>query len=302
MIVEHVQKVVHSLADRVLVLNWGSLIAEGTPAEVTADEEVGRIYLGSGRQAPTEGLSVRERGEHAPREGARLELAGVSAHRAGITALDGASIVIEPGEIVTVLGANGAGKTSLTQAISGLLPASAGSIRWNGEDITAVPAHRRARLGIAHCQEGRKLFPGLTVAENLELGAFGTDRAERRRRLETVYEIFPVVRDRRRQIATTMSGGQQQMVAIGRALMSAPRLLLCDEVTLGLSPRVADEIYEALGRIAATATSMLLVEQDTERSLSVSAHAYVLSRGAVVYDGAPSGLSKSVLHQAYLGL
>jgi branched-chain amino acid transport system ATP-binding protein len=302
-IVEHVQKVVHELADRVIVLDWGSLIAEGTPAEIEADEQVGRIYLGSGRVSSR--ASVTERSTDttpADAEGAvGLVLENVSAQRGAIIALRDVSLTIGRGEIVTVLGANGAGKSSLTQTISGLLPLSAGRVLWDGADITHLSAHQRAPLGIAHCQEGRKLFPGLTVAENLDLGAFRASRTEREERRDLVYQLFPVLKDRSRQIATTMSGGQQQMVAIGRALMARPRLLLCDEVTLGLSPKVADAIYVALEQVAATETSMLLVEQDTDRSMSVASHVYVLARGSVAYDGRPSRLDKSTLVSAYLG-
>ncbi|WP_375384919.1 ATP-binding cassette domain-containing protein [uncultured Microbacterium sp.] len=304
MIVEHVQKVVHDLADRVIVLNWGSLIAEGTPAEVTANEEVGRIYLGSGRVASTTAAVDREARETGAvpgqsRDGLTLE--SVSARRGAIVALTDISISVRPGEIVTVLGANGAGKTSLTQVISGLLPASSGRVLWQGEDITSVPAFHRATARIAHCQEGRRLFVGLTVTENLELGGFRVPRAERDDLKAMVFDIFPVLKDRAKQVATTMSGGQQQMVAIGRALMAKPLLLLCDEVTLGLSPKVADEIYLALEQVAKTHTSMLLVEQDTDRSLAVASHAYLLSRGRVVYDGPPRALGKEQLLEAYLG-
>ncbi|MFB2587016.1 ATP-binding cassette domain-containing protein [Herbiconiux liukaitaii] len=307
LIVEHVQKVIHELADRVLVLNWGSLIAEGTPAEVTQNEEVSRIYLGGGRAAKADAVAVADRGPAATPAGEAaahndgLRVEAISAHRGGIVALAEVSIAIHGGEVVTVLGANGAGKTSLTQCISGLLQVSSGAIHWKGEAIEHLPAHRRALKGIAHTQEGRKLFAGLTVSENLDLGGLRIRAAEREERKAEIYEIFPILKERRKQIAVTMSGGQQQMVAIGRALMSRPALLLCDEVTLGLSPLVADEIYEALERIAASNTSMLLVEQDVERSLSISNHAYVLSRGAVVYAGSPRELTKEVLHQAYLG-
>lgn len=301
MIVEHVQKVVHELADRVIVLNWGSLIAEGTPAEVTANEEVGRIYLGSGRAAAGTTAVDRATGAAVEQASTGLVLESVSARRGAIVALTDISLTVRPGEIVTVLGANGAGKSSLTQVISGLLPASGGRVIWQGDDITTLPAFRRAATRIAHCQEGRRLFAGLTVTENLDLGGFRVSRAEREDLKAMVFDIFPVLKDRAKQVATTMSGGQQQMVAIGRALMAKPLLLLCDEVTLGLSPKVADEIYLALEQVAKTDTSMLLVEQDTDRSLAVASHAYLLSRGSVVYDGPPRSLGKEQLLEAYLG-
>lgn len=304
-VVEHVQRVVHELADRVIVLNWGKLLTTGTPSEVTADRRVQEIYLGDGRAASTgERRSLPESPgstDVPPDDASGLRIASLDVHRGGQHALRGVDLRIAPGEIVTLLGANGAGKTTLAQAVSGLVGVTSGSIRWNGREIAKVPVHKRARLGIAHCQEGRKLFRGLTVRENLELGGFGASAAERAQRLAYVEEIFPILADRRQQIATTMSGGQQQMVAIGRALMAAPSLLLLDEVTLGLSPKAADEIYHAIARIADSGTSLLLVEQDIARSTSVAMRAVVLAQGVVVYDDAPERLSQHQLVEAYLG-
>jgi branched-chain amino acid transport system ATP-binding protein len=296
-LVEHVQRVVHQLADRVIVLNWGTLLAEGTPAEVTADPRVQQVYLGSGRPAAV----ARERSVTQDPSRPGLVVEQLTVRRGMHRALEQVSLRIGVGEIVTVLGANGAGKTTLTGAISGLLPNQSGRIEWAGEDVTPLAAHVRAQRGIAHCQEGRRLFAGLTVVENLELGGYGARPAERERRMQSIFELFPVLADRRTQIGATMSGGQQQMLAIGRALMSDPGLLMLDEVTLGLSPKVADEIYEAINRIAATDTSLLLVEQDTERCLSVADRAYVLSHGRVVFEGIPADLTQERLLSAYLG-
>ena len=295
--VEHVQKVVRQLADRVLVLNWGSLLAEGTPEEVAGNPEVQRVYLGGSRtRSPSRrtGTAVAS-----PRDG--LQLDRVTVRRGGHRAIENVSLRIGTGEVVTVLGANGAGKTTLTQAISGILPVTSGSVTWRGSDITRVPAFRRARLGVAHCQEGRRLFAGLTVDENLQLGAFGQSAKERAARAAEVYELFPDLAQRRRQVATTMSGGQQQMLALGRALMSRPSLLLLDEVTLGLSPKVADDIYEGIERLAGTDTALLLVEQDAERCLAIADRAYVLAHGSVVYDGPSERLTQDQLLAAYLG-
>jgi branched-chain amino acid transport system ATP-binding protein len=299
LLVEHVQRVIHELADRVIVLNWGSLLAEGTPAEITRDPEVRRVYLGSGR-APSErpprsaAVPARTSDTHG------LEIQGVTVRRGALVALEGVDFRIAPGEVVALLGANGAGKTTLTQTISGLIRAQRGTISWEGSPITTASAHERARRGIAHCQEGRKLFPGMTVRENLELGAFSATRSETRARAKELMALFPVLEERASQIAVTMSGGQQQMLAIARALMSRPRLLLCDEVTLGLSPKVADEIYVALESIAAEGTSLLLVEQDADRCLGASSRAYLLQRGQVVYEGASQHLTDEVLVSAYL--
>jgi ABC-type branched-subunit amino acid transport system ATPase component len=302
LIVEHVQRVIHELADRVLVLNWGALLTQGTPAEVTADEEVRRVYLGAGRPVQQTGhVDPATRATRSAAEGGGLTLRGVTVLRGGLTAIRDVDLDIAPGEAVAVLGANGAGKSTLTQTISGLLRAREGSIAWSGVDITRKPAHVRARAGIAHCQEGRKLFAGLTVEENLRLGAFGIARGEVAAREAQVHEIFPILAERAGQIATTMSGGQQQMLAIGRALMSRPRLLLCDEVTLGLSPKVADEIYSALARVAADGTALLLVEQDAERCLAAARRAYVFERGRVFWQGKADDLDDATLVSAYLG-
>ncbi len=294
LIVEHVQRVVHELAERVLVLHFGSLLTSGTPAEVTADPRVQQVYLGGGSTGTRAART-------APATGQGLAIRNLTVRRGAHRALEDVSVTVAPGSVVTVLGPNGAGKTTLAQAISGSVPVRGGTIEWLGRDITALPAHRRPGLGIAHCQEGRRLFPGLTVTENLTLGAYGVPAAERRNRLERIFTTFPVLAERRSQIGTTMSGGQQQMLAIGRALMSDPRLLVLDEVTLGLSPKVADEIYSAIATIAANDTSLLLVEQDTERSLAVADHAVVLAHGEVVYDGRPADLTRERLLSAYLG-
>ena len=299
LIVEHVQKVVHELADRVLVLNFGALLTSGTPAQVTADERVQQIYLGAG---PADRRQEPPRSRPGPgRTDAGLRVTDLSVQRGMHRALEKVDLVVEAGSITTVLGPNGAGKSTLAETISGMLPVRSGTLHWQGVDITRVPAHRRPALRIAHCQEGRRLFPGLTVLENLQLGAYGVRAAERRTRLDRVFSTFPVLAERRGQLGTTMSGGQQQMLAIARALMASPLLLVLDEVTLGLSPKVADEIYLALQDAASSGTGLLLIEQDVDRSLRLADHAVVLTHGRVVYDGAPAGLTQEHLIAAYLG-
>jgi branched-chain amino acid transport system ATP-binding protein len=299
-LVEHVQRVIHELADRVLVLNWGALLTEGTPAEVTANEEVRRVYLGVGR------VSVPQP-DHIPTEsrtkvhGAGLTVTGLTVKRDSLVVLRNIDFAIAPGEVVAVLGSNGAGKSTLAQSISGILRSESGRIEWAGADITRAPSFARARLGIAHCQEGRKLFPGMTVRQNLELGAYGQPAREIAGRADEVLTIFPALAERESQIATTMSGGQQQMLAIGRALMSRPQLLICDEVTLGLSPKIADEIYESFSAVVRTGSSIVLIEQDAARCLSVASRAYVLSHGSVAYSGPACDLTEAMLVSAYLG-
>ena len=298
LIVEHVQKVVHELADRVLVLNFGALLASGTPAEVTANEQVQQVYLGAG---PADARSTRRSDPGKPPSGPGLQISGLSVRRGMHRALEDVDLVVEPGSITTVLGPNGAGKSTLAETISGMLPVRSGTVHFSGVDITGIAAHRRPAAGIAHCQEGRRLFPGLTVKENLELGAYGVAATQRRARLDRAFATFPVLAERRRQLATTMSGGQQQMLAIARALMADPALLILDEVTLGLSPKVADEIYLSLQEVAASGTALLLIEQDVDRSLRLADHAVVLAHGRVVYDGGPGELTHERLLAAYLG-
>lgn len=298
--VEHVQEVVRQLAERVIVLNWGRHFAEGTPASIAGDAAVREVYFGTrDPEGSTSVTAHRERPELKPGHG--LVLRDVVVKRGQHLALNGATLEVPTGSITAVLGPNGAGKTTLSQSISGLLPITGGEMEFDGRDVRRVPAHARAAAGIAHCQEGRKLFPGLTVVENLMLGAFGKRRVERQDLAELVLADFPVLQERRDQIATTMSGGQQQLLAIARALMSEPTLLLLDELTLGLSPKAADEIYDVLTRIAERGTSLLLLEQNAERATQLADHVYVLSHGRVVFSGAPAELRQEDLVAAYLG-
>ncbi|MCW2982660.1 MAG: amino acid/amide transporter ATP-binding protein 2, family, partial [Conexibacter sp.] len=230
-------------------------------------------------------------------------LRGVSAGYGAATALRDVDLEIAEGEVVTVLGANGAGKTTLTRAISGLNRAQRGVVEIDGRDVTRLEPHDRARLGIAHCQEGRRLFGELTIAENLRLGAqSAAARAAEAATLAWVAELFPVLAERPQQLAATLSGGQQQMLAIGRALMARPRLLLCDEVSLGLSPVATDALYAALRRISDSGMSVLLVEQNVHRGLALANKAYVLERGRVSFAGDPDALlDEQRLREAYFG-
>ena len=302
-IVEHVERVVRELVDRVVVLDWGKVIAEGTPEQVAADPTVREVYLGVGHGVQRRPAGVRTGASSAPAAGAALRLNGVTAGYGSITALRKVDLEVEPGAAVTVLGANGAGKSTLARAISGLTLISSGTLELDGVDITRLPAHERARLGIAHCQEGRRLFPGLTVEENLLLpmrtSRRADDASERRRWVE---ELFPVLMERRAQAAETLSGGQQQMLAIARALMAGPRLVIFDEVSLGLAPAAIDALYEAIGEIGDAGISILLVEQNVHRGLAFADRAYVLDRGRVTFVGDPAALDdESRLDAAYFG-
>ena len=233
-----------------------------------------------------------------------LTLAGVSARYGAVPAIEGVSIAVGEGEAVGLLGANGAGKSTTLRAISGLVRLSAGTIRFAGADVAALPPYRIAELGIAHVPEGRQVFPDLTVQENLEIGAYASAaRAERSRTLEMVYGIFPVLAERRRQRAGTMSGGEQQMCAIGRGLMSEPKLLLLDEPSLGLAPVVTDVTFEKIAEIHRMGTAVLLVEQNVSRALTLVQRAYVLESGRVLMHGTSAELAGNrQVQAAYLGI
>jgi branched-chain amino acid transport system ATP-binding protein len=298
-LVEHVERVVREIVSRVMVLDWGRPIAEGTPAQIATDPGVRAVYLGDGvHKTP----AVRERTVDRDTPPA-LDLAGLSAGYADMVALRDFSLTVQAGQIVSVLGANGAGKSTLCATVMGAIPARTGTVRALGSDITALPVHERARLGIAYCQEGRRIFGDLTVAENLELGApLALKRREISQRLGRVHEIFPILAERAEQRAGGMSGGQQQMLAVGRALMADPKVLICDEISLGLAPIAVDALYAALVQINKQGVAILLVEQNVPRALSISDHAVVLSRGRITYSGSPSGLMDDAdLDAAYFG-
>lgn len=234
-----------------------------------------------------------------------LEIRSLVVAYDGSKALSDVSLQLSGGEFVSVIGSNGAGKTTLFKAISGTVPTVAGKIFFDGHDLLAVPAHRRPHLGIAHVPEGRQVFSRLTVAENLELGA--TTEAGRKHKnanIELVQQLFPVLRERALQLAGTLSGGQQQMLAIGRGLMAAPHLLLLDEPSMGLAPAVADTIFEAIVSVRQERKmSVLLVEQRAVEALEICDRGYVIESGRVVLEGRYDQLlSDDRVRSAYLGL
>ena len=233
-----------------------------------------------------------------------LELSGVSARYGSVPAISDVSITVGEGEAVGLLGANGAGKSTTLRAISGLVKLSSGTVRFVGTDLTTMPAYRIPELGIAHVPEGRQVFPEMTVEENLEIGAYvPRAKAERARTMELVYGIFPRLAERRRQLAGTMSGGEQQMLAVGRGLMLKPRLLMLDEPSLGLAPVMTDVTFEKIGEIHRMGTAILLVEQNVSRALSLVARAYVLESGRVIMHGTSEELSgNKQVQAAYLGI
>ena len=233
-----------------------------------------------------------------------LRLANVSASYGSVPAITNVSIEIGEGEAVGLLGANGAGKSTTLRAISGLVKLSTGSVTFAGTDVTSLPPYRIPELGIAHVPEGRQVFPEMTVQENLEIGAFVPKaKAERAQTMELVYEIFPRLAERRKQLAGTMSGGEQQMLAVGRGLMLKPRLLMLDEPSLGLAPVMTDVTFEKIGEIHKMGTAILLVEQNVSRALSLVQRAYVLESGNVIMHGSSSELAGNrQVQAAYLGI
>ncbi|HET9241312.1 MAG TPA: ABC transporter ATP-binding protein [Oligoflexus sp.] len=233
-----------------------------------------------------------------------LQLDQVSVHYGGIQALRDVSLSVASGEIVTLIGANGAGKTSCLRAISGLIKIGGGSIQWNGQDLKKMDAAHRVRLGLAHAPEGRMVLAQQSVEDNLKLGAFvhRRDRASAEQSLEEAYQLFPRLRERRHQSAGTLSGGEQQMLAIGRALMARPKLLLLDEPSLGLAPLVVAEIFDRMRGLNEKGMALLLVEQNAQLALRLAQRAYVLESGQIVLEGKAQDLLRdSRVRTAYLG-
>jgi len=232
-----------------------------------------------------------------------LEVDGLVVHYGAVQALKGVSLRADAGEIVTLIGANGAGKTTLLRTLSGLVPVKSGEIRFEGRSLVKVPPHEIVGRGIAQSPEGRLVFANLSVEDNLELGAYRRkDRAAVRTDRDAVYQLFPRLLERRRQSAGTLSGGEQQMLAIGRALMARPRLLLLDEPSLGLAPLLVREIFRTIREINARGVTVLLVEQNAHMALSIAGRGYVLETGSVaVEDAAANLLRNDEVRKAYLG-
>ena len=232
---------------------------------------------------------------------ALLEIRGLTAHYGDFQALFGVDLALEAGQTVAIIGANGAGKTTLMRAITGIAKVTAGSILLNGAEMSRRAAPDILTAGIAMVPEGRKLFPSLTVEENLRIGAHAR-KGNGFWTLERLYTLFPILHERRDHPGTALSGGQQQMVAIGRALMSNPTVLLCDELSLGLAPVVIREIYAAFPTIRASGTSIIVVEQDIGQALKVADHVHCMMEGRVTLSGRPADLSREAIHDAYFGV
>ena len=232
-----------------------------------------------------------------------LEIKDLEVYYGMIQAIKGVSFDVNEGEVIALIGANGAGKTTILHTITGLINAQKGSVWFEGKDITKVPAHKIVSMGMAHVPEGRRVFANLTVLQNLKMGAYTRkDKTEIEQTLDSIYKRFPRLMERQNQLAVTLSGGEQQMLAMGRALMSHPKIILMDEPSMGLSPIFVNEIFDIIKSVSASGTTVLLVEQNAKKALSIADRAYVLETGKIVLSGKASDLlNNDSIKKAYLG-
>jgi branched-chain amino acid transport system ATP-binding protein len=306
LIVEHDMNLVMGISDQVSVLDHGSLISEGAPDEVREHPAVIEAYLGGkGRQTRKRDngvLEVANAKDGRPDNGV-LEVAGVSVCYGSVSAVRDVSFRVDEGRIVALLGANGAGKSTLLRALSGMIPLAAGHVRFGGKEMTGLSAPQIVAAGISHVPEGRHVFPTLSVQDNLLLGAYRRrDRDGVHEDRDYVYQLFPVLAERRHQSAGTLSGGEQQMLAIGRALMNRPRLLLLDEPSMGLAPQVVEHIFAVLAALNKGGLTLLMVEQNAEMALSIADEALVLQTGEVALMGSAAELLRDErILSTYLG-
>ncbi len=318
-VIEHVLRVVRECCERLMVINFGKKFAEGPTRDVLSSDDVVSVYLGSAQPpnaaaaGEVQPMSTSPCGVLAPlvaaagagaRDAAQplLELRDVHAGYGQARVLNGIDLCVAPGRVVAILGTNGAGKTTLARVVSGTIRPTRGAVRVDGVDVSGRPAHEIARLGLAQCMEGRRIFGPLSVEENLLLPARGVGDDTRAQRLEQVYTLFPDLKARRRNPGTSMSGGQQQMLAIGRALMSRPSLVLFDEISLGLAPIMMDRLYLALAQLRDAGLTMLIVEQDVERALELADEVHVMEHGRFALSGRAADIRDDPrLRHLYIG-
>jgi branched-chain amino acid transport system ATP-binding protein len=301
LLVEHDMQFVTNLCPRITVIDFGKRLAEGTPQEVRANRDVVVAYLGTGE------LSGKAKAPAAAADAApaanMLEVRELGVSYGAVPALRNVSLAVGAGGITTIIGANGAGKTTLLSTVSGIVAPHQGQVLYEGDEVTRLSCEERVTRGIVMCPEGRRLFPDMTVHENLLLGAYNVaDQSVIATALERVYALFPRIAGRRKQLAGTLSGGEQQMVAIGRALMAAPKLLLLDEPSLGLAPNLVELIFETIAEIRKLGCAIMLVEQNASMALEVADFGYVLETGAVTLAGPATELkARHDVIAAYLG-
>ena len=329
-IIEHVLRVVRECCERLQVINFGRTLAEGPTAAVLASDEVAAVYLGTAHPSAPSASASQKPADAAPAQMAldkdltsRHALSALVAPRAAATTaltppllelrevhagyglarvLNGINLTVRAGQVIAILGTNGAGKSTLANVISGAIQATAGEMRIDGVDMCRAPAHEIARRGLAQCMEGRRIFPTLSVLENLLLAARGVPPEEKSRRVEQVFTLFPDLKARQHNGGASMSGGQQQMLAIGRALMSRPRLVLFDEISLGLAPVMMDRLYAALKTLRTLGLTMLIVEQDVERALALADEVHVMEHGAFALSGRAEDIRQDPrLRHLYIG-
>jgi ABC-type branched-subunit amino acid transport system ATPase component len=318
LLVEHDIELVMRLCSSVYVLDFGTLIADGTPGEITSSPQVRAAYLGEQLSAgpadePAEAVVMAAGGAGRATAAAPADAAGsagpktelivedLSVHYGDAVALSGLTFSVGAGRVLAVLGANGAGKSSMARAVSGLVRASGGSVRFAGEEISGWAAHQIRRVGLLHLPEGRGVFRQLTVGDNLRMAVYQVPgRQARREAMDLVFTAFPVLASRRRQLAGSLSGGEQQMLSLARALATSPKLLIADELSLGLAPKMVDLVFEGVARARDAGVSVIMIEQYVHRALAFADDCLVLQRGTLAWSGSADAAHGEVLSR-YLG-
>jgi ABC-type branched-subunit amino acid transport system ATPase component len=306
LLVEHDVEVVFGLSGRVYVLDFGQLIAQGTAAEVRLDPTVRSAYLGEletddGEPAVDEAGRVEPGGgADSPAAPVSLVIKDLAVSYGSAAALHGVSFTVARGSVTALLGANGAGKSTIARALSGLVPITSGTVEFNGVDITRLAPHRIRALGLAYLPEGRGVFPSLTVAENLRLAVETTAKAQRAAAIERAMHLFPILAQRRSQVAGTLSGGQQQMLSLARILADLPELVIADEISLGLAPLIVDEVFDGLRRAIELGVSLIVIEQFVHRALGLADYCHIVRRGQLVWSGRAADAHGEIF-ELYLG-